>query len=115
MARSNKLRAIAFVLGFCGIVLVGAWASTATAADRIVVARSVFERAGGTDKGLMQVKFKAARVKIDDALDRLAAEGILGGDTTHPRPSSSATYRTRTRSREAISCNTSAASPRSAT
>ena len=82
MASSNKLRAITFVSGFCGIVFVGAWASTATAADRIaLMARSVFERAGGTDKGLMQIRFKAARAKIDDALDRLAAEGILGGDT----------------------------------
>jgi hypothetical protein len=63
------------------MVLVGAWASKATAADKIaLMARSVFERAGGTDKGLEQIKFKAARAKIDEALDRLAAHGILGGD-----------------------------------
>jgi hypothetical protein len=45
------------------------------------MAKAVYQRAGGTSKGLSQSKFKDAQDKIDDALDRLAADGVIGGDT----------------------------------
>jgi hypothetical protein len=62
------------------------WTPTANGADKIaIMARSVFERAGGTDKGLPQSKFRASQTKIVDALDRLAADGILGGEPP-PQP-----------------------------
>jgi hypothetical protein len=56
------------------------------AADKIVTnAQAIFAKAGGTKKdGMTQKQFQAAENRIDDALDRLTRDGVIGGDMPPP-------------------------------
>jgi hypothetical protein len=54
----------------------------ARAIDKIASnANAIFIKAGGTKKdGMTQMQFQAAENQIDDALDRLARAGVIGGE-----------------------------------
>ncbi len=75
------------LLGAAGVVILAVIDPIRVrAVDKITSnANAVFTKAGGTRKeGMTQKQFQAAENQIDDALDRLARVGVIGGNVPPP-------------------------------